>query len=507
MTLRHHLPFCVACFLAALGIGFLVTQTAPGISPDSILYIDIAENILDKGLLEVVGAAKFAGPLYPILIAAFTYLGFSIEGAAEIIPILSFALLMFPMFYLGKTIWNSTMGYLACIICLAFTPSLIVLASFIWTDMPALLMSTAALLFLVKYTKSHGTAVLFLSGLFVALAILFRLMSVALLIVGFATIVIENRHKLQFRRMAWHILVFGSLSGFLALLWFTQYSSTLAKYEPFQGANLAALVENLSYGLKMMLYYFLPGLSFNNIFLCVALTATAGYLILLAAYGMKGLRAFVGHITDFISENQILLLYILIYFTFVTILTSVVWDYGVTNRYFTQIYPFILITAVAFAIHLYRSTAGKLRLTIALMIIPMCLLFFPLQAHTSATFCQKARLGQEVNDPYWREHEGLGWIRENVREDWVVYTDLKYRYAIDYHLPNPTQQIQNYFHFYLRPERDYAIITFHNIPIYLPSELRYPVSKKAPHYGFLTQVGNFKDCTIWVPTIQAERFQ
>ena len=111
-------------------IGLFVTQSGPGISPDSEKFIVVGENIYHgNGFhanrycfsnFESTGGRTYTNqaPLYPLSIAGLMHLGLDREQAARSIPVLSFALLMFPLFFLGKTISDVFTGYVACLIIL-----------------------------------------------------------------------------------------------------------------------------------------------------------------------------------------------------------------------------------------------------------------------------------------------------------------------------------------------------------------------------------------------------
>ena len=102
---KYYIPFCISCFLIALGIGLYMSQSGIGVSPDSAHYISVGENLkLGNGYTTAIGGNVYtnATPVYPMAIAALCFLGLAAEQAARFIPIFCYALLVFPLFFIGK---------------------------------------------------------------------------------------------------------------------------------------------------------------------------------------------------------------------------------------------------------------------------------------------------------------------------------------------------------------------------------------------------------------------
>ena len=91
---RYYLPFCFVCFFVALGIGLFITQSGPGITPNSIAYIQGGESFYNGQGFDSL--PNIWPPLYGILISAFMHLGLDATQAAGVLPVLSFALTSAP---------------------------------------------------------------------------------------------------------------------------------------------------------------------------------------------------------------------------------------------------------------------------------------------------------------------------------------------------------------------------------------------------------------------------
>jgi len=223
---RYQLAFCVVCAAFALTIGLLMTQSGSGISPDSTDYVITGENVyLGDGFTSIHGDSyTYGGPLYPLSIAALMVVGLEAEQAAGWIPIVSFALLMFPLFFLGKRLGSAYTGYLACVFCLISAP-LLGFTSYIWTEIPYILLAVVAVLLLTRLAQSTtaGTGKLLLAALFVSLAMLMRYVGVSLLAVGAVVVLVRGRFREGPRpRLKWAVgpafLVVGVVLAVLAVV-------------------------------------------------------------------------------------------------------------------------------------------------------------------------------------------------------------------------------------------------------------------------------------------------
>lgn len=178
------------CSILSVIILFFGLSIGPMFSPDSIGYLSTANAIPKQGLLEYLLSWTISTPLFPLLILFGGYLfGGDLVFSAHIITVLSFALLMFPVFYLGKEIGNEYVGYCSCIF-IATSRIPWNLSTMIWTEMPYILFSSIALAFLVKYIKNNQYPYLLLGAAFIALTSMERYIGIFLVITSVGIIFI-----------------------------------------------------------------------------------------------------------------------------------------------------------------------------------------------------------------------------------------------------------------------------------------------------------------------------
>lgn len=200
------LLFCSICCLSILYLGLTID---PLLSLDSTEYITMAKGITEQGTIWFFSTYTLAPPLYPLLIASLISLGVEPTASGHLIPVLAFALLVFPTFYLGKEIGNVYVGYCSSILVITSSMNW-TLATMVWTEMPFIFFSMAAALFLVNYIKYKQLSTLIIGGTFVALTSMERY--VGILIVISSVLIIFYFEIYMNKQKIWRFLLFFALS-------------------------------------------------------------------------------------------------------------------------------------------------------------------------------------------------------------------------------------------------------------------------------------------------------
>jgi 4-amino-4-deoxy-L-arabinose transferase-like glycosyltransferase len=448
-------------------LGLFITQSGPGVSPDSINYISVGENLYHgNGFRTSVGYdAPYtdAPPLYPILIAAFMHLGFGAEQAARLIPVLCFALLMFPLFLLGKTINNASTGYVACLTCLVFSPILRV-TSYAWTEMPYIFFSALAILLLVEFSQNSEakSRILYLSGFFTALAILTRYIGVTLVLVGLIVIVVRNKSRIKMT--VYQALLFGVISCLPIIPWIyrnTLLTSNLGGYSTWEISGAGRqILSNVNSSEIIIVHDFFAALLSRKLLVSSNLST----YIMAAAIIIIGSTLFTIYVKnspshrkallEYLKSNYVVVLYILIYLVSINVLKSILASsFSIDLRRICPTYPFLILVGASFVFYTYRQ-AGKPSLRPALIaaITVLCVLFLAFQAKNSWRLCHTAENGQGYNDPWWRSSQAVAWVAGNVPDTATVYSNnvygikLRIKNSVRW-LPSPEseQEIREYF--------------------------------------------------------------
>jgi 4-amino-4-deoxy-L-arabinose transferase-like glycosyltransferase len=502
-----YLTFCFACFIVALVLGLLMTQAGPGISPDSAYYIRTGESIFHgQGFYQIEGEPYTQWPpLYPLSIAAFMHLGFDAEQAARLIPILCFALFMFPVFFLGKVLCSVVAGYAACLILLVFTP-LLFITSYAWTEMPYIFFSLMAILFLVKFGENDraGTTMLCFAGLFTALAILSRYIGVVLLPVGLVAIILKNKSRLK--NMVYQLSLFGLISVLPIVFWLYRNFTLTGNLVGYSGSSTIGLFADINSILvtifKDFLFSLLPQqLNPGFTYLALAIIA-AGFILLVVltrtySTGRKVEIKYPG-------KNYIVILYIAVYLVTLVIIRQI-WQHDTMGtRQTGPVYPFLILAAISFIFYAYRKIEKPTIKPLLFRVITiLCFLFFMLQASGSLSFYQSAKLGQGYNSPSWRNEQGINWIINNAPGNSVIYSDVAE--GVGFLIKKPvrflpqsgSEKTVDEFVDKLRNDEQSFIICFKEVyhrPYLLSNSELTETNQK---YGVPVIIADFPNSTIW----------
>jgi len=503
-----NISFCIACFFIALLTGILITQSGTGISPDSTNYIQAGENIYSgNGFYidypPILSPLTSWPPLYPILIAAFMHMHLTAEDAARMIPILSFALSMFPIFFLGRLIGGNFTAYIACLISLVFTPLLMV-TSFAWTEMMYIFLSLMAILALTIFSNTNKIFMLYASGIFTGLAFLTRYIGITLFVASLI-ILILNRDRIKNR--PYNILIFSSVSLIPISIWI--FRNILLTRTPFGGRTPSSpygILYNIDLTIRTIL---------KDFFTVILPKQDSVYIIaIIIIFCAMIFLSYKNTFFEYFKKNYILIIYILIYLIILIVMASVTEFDDISYRLTSPAYPFMLLTLISF-IHINFSQLKKpsIKRGVLLTLMMFFTIMFMIQLNHSVDFYQSARMGQGYNSLYWRntmEARDFDLYRMSdnlLSNNTTIYTNDVH--AIEFWLKRPGRELPN-------KNNDKAKNNFFkkltsNIDnntyiIYLNTSMKSTISyeeiiKMNKTYNALTVVYNSPSATIFKPKL------
>jgi hypothetical protein len=242
----YAIPFAIAAFL----IVFIYSKHGGiGISPDSIVYVSAARNLVENGRLlgynnfPVVDFPSF----YPIFLA-------SIKFITHVDPVVAgpylngflFAAVVYISSMIINKFVNHSLGY-KCIVllCIVVAPSLQEVYSMLWSESLFILLSLLLILALHRYFKTHTLSSLLIVALIVAVACVTRYAGIAFAGAGGAMLLFDRNLKSQ--KKAAHILIFSfiSLSLLIANLYRNQHAGGFLTGNREKG--ITPLPDNMSY--------------------------------------------------------------------------------------------------------------------------------------------------------------------------------------------------------------------------------------------------------------------
>lgn len=167
--------------VAALALFNSITRLQ-NFSPDSLAYIDVAQNWAagrgfchsalisygqrDWGNQALLPPCTLWAPLYPMGIGVLHWMGLPAWGVALAIPFGALALFLVAIYRLCRHIYNDSAAWLAVMVLSMYGP-VYLCARFAWSEMPALACLALAFWFLVSAREKCGR--LFISGIFFGL--------------------------------------------------------------------------------------------------------------------------------------------------------------------------------------------------------------------------------------------------------------------------------------------------------------------------------------------------
>ena len=214
--------------LASLGVfGALVlilsTRWGAGLSPDSVLYIASARNLLQgKGLSISFDPEQFAPmtqypPLYPALLAGVGYFGVDPAAGARWLNALLLALNIAIAGYLTHLAVRSFRPAVFAALFMMTAPPVAQVHSMAWSEPLFLAFGLLALAFLISYLERPRIYALVAASLAVALAFLVRYAGAALVAAGLAAILALN--KTGWKRSLRDAAVFALVSCLPITVW------------------------------------------------------------------------------------------------------------------------------------------------------------------------------------------------------------------------------------------------------------------------------------------------
>jgi len=219
---RAELIFLAVAFLAALILRELMYVR---LFPDSVDYLTFAQNILN-GIHHdgnITLARYRRPPLYPHLVALFSLSTSSPAYLVEVgrqISIFAGALLVLPIYVLGRSMLGRTAGITAVIL-VAITPEFLYYSGAVLAESLAiLLVFTSMVILWVACSKKAGNFILLALGFLLGLAFLSRHLVIGFLAIGLVWIIFSQMIILRFKRSKSALIRKSGLQVLMVLIGF-----------------------------------------------------------------------------------------------------------------------------------------------------------------------------------------------------------------------------------------------------------------------------------------------
>lgn len=414
-SIYFYAPFCIACFFVALLEGLFITQSGQNMSPVALSYILSGGRFYSSGLADFSQLCTNLPPLYSIFISAFMHLGLTAVDSARMITVSFFSLSIFPIFFIGRSISGNFTAYLACLVSLVFTPFLYI-TSYAWAETMYMFSSLMAILLVEIFRQKNKYYILYISGIFITLAMLSRYNGVILFLVCLITLSIM---AMPLKNYWYNVFIFSCISLLPTFIYyfvktFVIGRNTLSTFV-FNNEIIAnELIKNIDLIIRLILRSFLKiSLTSENGFYLAAIILI--FCILLSILNNTLYR--------YIKNNLICILYICVYIISLIILNSVFVFDPMNDRYVSPIYPFIILTSISFIyINFNQIKNPSLKTGTLLAISILLIIFFIIQINSSFGFYQQTKSNLD-SEQLGMDRLNSYILRYNITSNDIIYID------------------------------------------------------------------------------------
>ena len=453
--LKNQKWFLEWIFLSIVSLIIFLTglQITPGITPDSVLkYLPISENIYHYGiswfLFNDSYETTIIPPLYEFCTAFLMISGIDAVYATGLVSLISFTILPFPLYYLGKEIGGNILGFLTVILCCIMKP--------FWengtssmTEMLFLVLVIVSICFFVRYISRYSRIDLVLSTVFLVLANWTRWLGITLFLTYFFILIIIWIQKKVHRS---HISNFLLISiPFISFLYLRNlflvgelYASERISFSipnlvinvgmtglniiwdfigfnPLKTANQTFMdlyFHVLSDSLPLDYLTLFESVHLNtNQFISLFLTLFLIILILVMVF-LRIRRAVFSYVKYLLIDKKWILLFTL-FITFY--LGMYLYTESSTklslmdSRYLVPIYPLLIITGLKGLLVLNRVDPPVQRICNILLII-LIIGFIIWQSSMTALFLFHIQQGRGFSDPTQMEGPAYQWMKSTMNQ-------------------------------------------------------------------------------------------
>ncbi len=442
---------CTIFFLyasLAFVVIYVMTSGGLGISFDSEYYLVAAKRFTQQRWQKAFN--PIWPPFYPLTIATFKALGLAgLIGAARIVSILSFVILVVTVFLLGLQLQGKFTAHFSAISTL-FLASLIYLYSFCWSETIYTVLSLLFFIMLILFLKApkpRRTKFLIWSGIFAGLGSVTRFIGFSLIGTGILSILfLSNYHprSKKFKKTLTFMLVAGIPVFLHYLICFYYYGRAVKTQFPSKYPFMHQLFQFfstiyhdfLSFDLNFWKYvfFFEWGFPFSWLRVIVLLC-----MLILVILFFKA--AFPSNLSKDLLKPQIgVIFYLVLYSSIILYVSSTMAIDPMSSRFTVPLYPFFLLLVFSGISHVYKTLARrKTKRLIWSLVILGTVSFWGIQIVSSLSIYKGISSGSfpAMEHPGNLNRESLKFLKENVNPSDVIITNIYPKLSLIWHREEP----------------------------------------------------------------------
>ena len=351
ITVKYKLFLILLSLIGAVIILLSTSHFGVGISPNSVIYISVARNII-KG----VGFVDFHGsplitypPLYPTILASISLIvGKDPVSTDRILNVILFGIIIYLsglLFakYLVRSPFLALLGTISVLVSVPIIP--VVLMA--WSEPPFICFVLLYLLFLKSSLSEKTFFSLLLLSISVSLACLTRYVGIIIIPTALVSIFIFSKNNLKVK--LWHLLFFILISALPISVWLIRnYFLSGTLFGPRE-ISIYSYYQNIAAVFNNMLEWYLPEKIALSRPLLMLICAIVAFIV-----GLE-FRVVWEKLRKYLSTYGPLMTYILIYTGFLVISSRTAFWQIIDNRYLSPIFIPVTILLFLFAEAIFSS--------------------------------------------------------------------------------------------------------------------------------------------------------
>lgn len=429
-------------FLAAVAIWF-ATELGIGVTPDSTVYIDAAQNLLNgRGLAALTASGELKAlthypPLYPSVLALLGCLGFSIETAARLlntflfganVMLVGIALTCFSR----KSFWLPIIGALLTLT----APDIAGIHTSALSEGLFIFLAISGLVSLARFLETKQWTWLVASAGFISLALLARYVGVVLVFTGVVVaLLFVNSRNLQ-RRFV-DAVIFGAIACAPMALWVVRNMAVAGGASDRQFVFHPIGLRQITAGLSTLSTWLLLGkvrMDYRVIFFVIEVLVAALVVIYLWTRTRKNTLTETGNRDDVAAERMehregkglsrmpvVLSLFIVSYVGFLVFTASFVdADTVLDTRALVPVHVAAILLGLCFAWNLFESSKERALRIASVLLALLFVVSYSLRG--ARWFLQVSQDGQGYASRAWRGSETISKVK-NLPSNMRIYSN------------------------------------------------------------------------------------
>ncbi len=337
--LRHHWDALLASLITGCFLYFFTRHSGIGISPDSVVYLSTAENILQHfSFTDFTGLPLVIFPIgYPFFLAKISF--FTGQAPATILPVINGLLLTGVLIMTSSLIRNvatdNRIYKLAILSLLACSPALLEIYSMAWSETVFIFLIMLFAVCFRYYLQSHGLFRLMLVATIAAMAFITRYAGVCLLLTGGILLFFDGALP-QLTKIK-HLFLFSLTAASLGVLNLVRNILLSGNSTGVREKALRSFTDTL-YQAGSVLADWFPFLKGHS-------TLSAGLLVCFLIGCLLGFFYAVWQRHCYPSSNTILSCFVLVYILFLLTIASISRFEDISSRLLSPVYiPLLLLS-------------------------------------------------------------------------------------------------------------------------------------------------------------------